>query len=575
MRFGPLGTEGGERRLNVLISRAKQRCEVFGSMTDEDIDPDFAQTRKGVFAFKLFLHFARTGRMTMAESTGRDHDSVFEEQVARALQDRGYQVHRQVGLAGFYIDLAIADEAHPGRYLLGIECDGASYHGARSARDRDRLRQSVLESHGWMIHRVWSTDWFQRPGQELDRIVERIQAAKEEAIATGSKAHRAVPYEIVTVERHDVTEIGIAETDANAILAYVEATPMRPSHITCELHETPRGTLSAMAEEVVNIEGPVHLDEVVARIRGAWGLRRAGGRIQEAVASAVEVSVRLGRLERDGDFLTVPGRVPQVRDRSEVASSTLRKPDAIPPAEIERAILDVVGANFGATDEQVVLSAARAIGFKATSGQLRDVIADVIQRAVTKGWLARRDGLLITGADAPAPPQRTLPPSPLASLIAEGEHERLEFKETLRWDVVLGEPNRKIEDIVIKTVAGLSNRLGGTLLVGVADDGTVQGLERDYTCLGGNRDKLELHLTNLLGKHFGQSQRASRIKVSFPPHDGHDVCRIDVDRAPEPAFVSIPDRGGNVSERFYVRSGNSTQELTPSETARYIKEHYS
>ncbi len=158
MRFGPLGTDGGERRLNVLISRAKQRCEVFASMTDEDIDPDFASTRKGVFAFRLFLHFARTGRMTLAESTGRDHDSVFEEQVAKALQARGLQVHRQVGLAGFYIDLAVADPDRPGRYLLGIECDGASYHSAKSARDRDRLRQSVLESHGWSIHRVWSTD---------------------------------------------------------------------------------------------------------------------------------------------------------------------------------------------------------------------------------------------------------------------------------------------------------------------------------------------------------------------------------------------------------------------------------
>lgn len=133
MRFGPLGTEGGERRLNVLISRAKQRCEVFSSMTDEDIDPDFAASRKGVFAFRMFMHFARTGRMTLAETTGRDHESVFEEQVGRALQDRGYQVHHQVGLAGFFIDLAVADPERPGRYLLGIECDGAPYHEARSA----------------------------------------------------------------------------------------------------------------------------------------------------------------------------------------------------------------------------------------------------------------------------------------------------------------------------------------------------------------------------------------------------------------------------------------------------------
>ncbi|GGD62259.1 DUF559 domain-containing protein [Croceicoccus mobilis] len=202
MRFGPLGTDGAERRLNVLISRAKQRCEVFASMTDEDIDPDFAQTRKGVFAFRLFMHFARTGRMTMAESTGRDHDSVFEEQVAKALQQRGHQVHRQVGLAGFYIDLAVADESHPGRYLVGVECDGASYHEARSARDRDRdrLRQSVLESHGGTILRVWSTDWFQRPTRETDRPVASIEAAKEDAAASQAKGERAVPYAISEYE---------------------------------------------------------------------------------------------------------------------------------------------------------------------------------------------------------------------------------------------------------------------------------------------------------------------------------------------------------------------------------------
>ncbi len=194
MRFGPLGSEGGERRLNVLISRAKQRCEVFSSMTDEDIDPDFAQSRKGVFAFRLFLHFARTGRMTMAESTGRDHDTVFEEQVAKAIQARGYHVHRQVGLAGFFIDLAVADAERPGRYLLGIECDGAAYHDARSARDRDRLRQSVLENHGWTIHRVWSTDWFHRPAEQLDLIVARIETAKSEHDADlAVRAARAVP----------------------------------------------------------------------------------------------------------------------------------------------------------------------------------------------------------------------------------------------------------------------------------------------------------------------------------------------------------------------------------------------
>lgn len=398
MRFGPLGTEGGERRLNVLISRAKQRCDVFASMTDEDIDPDFAAGRKGVFAFRMFLHYARTGRLTIAESTGRDHDSVFEEQVARALQARGYQVHQQVGLAGFYIDLAVADEERPGRYLLGIECDGASYHDARSARDRDRLRQSVLESHGWTIHRIWSTDWFQRPNEQLELAIARIEAAKAEHDATGAaRAARAVPVELVAIEREDVTEIGFERVDTageGAIQHYEEAVVTRPPHRAEELHDVPTGTLSMLADEVVACEGPVHVDEVVARIRDGWGLKRAGGRIQSAVARAIDVSVRMDRVERSGDFLSIPGRAAQLRDRSNVRSMNLKRADMLPPAEIRTAVLEIVGANFGATEDQVVQAVSRAMGIKQTSAQVRGVIAKVVADAVADGSLIQQAELI-------------------------------------------------------------------------------------------------------------------------------------------------------------------------------------
>lgn len=263
---------------------------------------------------------------------------MFEEQVAIALQARGLQVHRQVGLAGFYIDLAVADPDRPGRYLLGIECDGASYHGAKSARDRDRLRQSVLESHGWSIHRVWSTDWFQRPAEQLDLIIARVEVAKAEhdAQAAGTAARRAVPFDIVAIEREDVTEIGLApvEDAASSVPLYIEAAIIRPAHIATELHDAPRGILSALAEQVVDVEGPVHIDEIVARIRAAWGLKRAGGRIQTAIEQAVDVSTRISRLARNGDFLSIPGREARVRDRSAVISTTLRRCEALPPAEL-------------------------------------------------------------------------------------------------------------------------------------------------------------------------------------------------------------------------------------------------
>jgi very-short-patch-repair endonuclease len=178
LNFGPLTARGGERRLNVLISRARQRCEVFTNLTDDDLDLNRTAS-EGVRALKTFLKYARTGDLQAGpHPTGRPPDSPFEEEVRLALEARGHRVAAQVGQAGFFIDLAVIDPAQPGRYLLGIECDGATYHSALSARDRDRLRQQILEGLGWKIHRVWSTDWFQNPGREIERLEEALKAAQ-------------------------------------------------------------------------------------------------------------------------------------------------------------------------------------------------------------------------------------------------------------------------------------------------------------------------------------------------------------------------------------------------------------
>ena len=166
MSFGTVNNDGGERRLNVLITRARCRCEVFTNMTADDIDLNRTKAR-GVRALKTFLAYAQTGRLDVPVVPGEEADAPFEEAVLAALTTAGYQLRQQVGSGGFRIDLAVMDPDRPGRYVLAIECDGASYHGARSARDRDRLRQLVLERLGWRFHRIWSTDWFSNPDGEL------------------------------------------------------------------------------------------------------------------------------------------------------------------------------------------------------------------------------------------------------------------------------------------------------------------------------------------------------------------------------------------------------------------------
>src|SRR5690606_20332667 len=141
----------------------------FTNITADDIDLNRTQSR-GVQSLKVFLKYAESGILGVPKATGKPFGSPFEESVHDALTKLGYEVKGQVGSGGFFIDLAVVDPDVPGRYLLGIECDGATYHSARSARDRDRLRQEVLEGLGWRIYRIWSTDWFRHPKRELERV---------------------------------------------------------------------------------------------------------------------------------------------------------------------------------------------------------------------------------------------------------------------------------------------------------------------------------------------------------------------------------------------------------------------
>ncbi|PHV13518.1 DUF4011 domain-containing anti-phage protein Hhe [Chitinimonas sp. BJB300] len=179
-RFGPINGADGWRRLNVLFTRAKKRMHAFASFDATDLLLTGTAT-KGVRALRDFLDFAETGRMPRQAETARAPDSDFEVAVIDMLALHGYECEPQVGVAGFFIDLAVRDPLKPGRYLMGIECDGASYHSAKSARDRDRLRQSILEQLGWKIRRIWSVDWYRNARSQIEPILAELNQLKSQA----------------------------------------------------------------------------------------------------------------------------------------------------------------------------------------------------------------------------------------------------------------------------------------------------------------------------------------------------------------------------------------------------------
>ncbi len=182
MNFGPMNKEGGHRRLNVAATRARHKVKIFSSMRPEDIDLSRTNAR-GVADLKTYLDFALHGARVLSEQatpTGREPDSPFEVQVIEALRNRGWRVVPQVGVSGYRIDMAVVNPHAPGKFLLGIECDGATYHSAPTARDRDRLRQLVLEGLGWNIHRVWSTDWWFNREIPLNNLLKKLEKLEKE-----------------------------------------------------------------------------------------------------------------------------------------------------------------------------------------------------------------------------------------------------------------------------------------------------------------------------------------------------------------------------------------------------------
>jgi very-short-patch-repair endonuclease len=354
MNFGPLGQQGGERRLNVLITRARVCCRVFTNLRHEDIDLRRASGR-GIQVFKQFLQFAASGRLEMAKPSGAEHDSPFEAEVCDDLRRRGFEVEPQVGTGGYRIDLAIIDGKARGRYLLGIECDGATYHSSRWARDRDRLREGVLRSLGWRIHRIWSTDWFRQRESAVRRLLAAIAAAQagdEGPSVSGREA--TVPF------KRDPQK---PPSPPPRILPYKIA-GLRADMDGHHLADLPPEQLGRVLAQVIGVESPMHIEDLRRRVLDAIE-GRAGTRRLAAIDGGVAAAVSLGLIRIEGEFLwRVEDHAIVPRDRSRLPEAA-RGPHLVHDLEYRAAFEAVIAEACGCADEdEAAAQAVAALGVK-------------------------------------------------------------------------------------------------------------------------------------------------------------------------------------------------------------------
>lgn len=382
MSFGPLNNEGGERRLNVLITRAKYRCEVFANITSDDIITT-ATTKFGIRALKSFLYFAQYGKFDVDQDVPILAERPFEQMVADQLAAAGYTVRNKVGSEGFYIDLAIVDPDHPGRYLIGIDCDGESYGKSKSARDRDRLRKQVLHGIGWKMIHLWSTEWYRNPKRELERLLEFISAVKAQT-SLDDQVEEDIHQELNVLIREVPEEVDLR------IPAYEMASLAIDLPID-ELHLIPFGKLGNWIATVVEKESPVHFEEVFKRIAEAVGISKIGSRIRYTLEAAVNYTVTEGLVTKKDDFLWHPEmEKATIRDRSGLNSGS-KKLAYIAPEEMSLAVVKVVSESIAIQPDVAATLIARLFGFSRVTEEMKKELLRAIEVNVSVGTI-RKDG---------------------------------------------------------------------------------------------------------------------------------------------------------------------------------------
>ncbi len=468
--FGPVNQDGGERRLNVLLTRAREKCLIFSNFRGRDLQLS-SNAPFGLRALKEFLDYAEKKTLRQQGRVQTTADDAFEEAIYEFLTEHGYEIHRRVGCAGFRVDLAVVDPGYPGRYLLGIACDGPMYQTSRVARDRDRLRQQILKGLGWQFYSLWSTDWYRNraevqkrllaliekllgeerpdkviPPVEEVEIVSPVEEGERELSSNVEKIADDKHYDIPPVENtiydeeletsspmeetDDITQL-IEETDdiskligkpaeiistaegSEDIPKEIVASPSETSEVkkeakdevsdymVCEdtgvpvsgeFHSQPVGDIARAAMKVVEMEGPIHYNEVVKRIRTYWGLSRAGRRVQEVMKEAISLGLMDGQIIQKGDFLYYKDAPVVVRRRT---GNPPAKMDLISPEEIAAAVRIILESQYATQVDELVREVSRLFGAKVTRGPAISRIKEVIYDLIQKGEIEERpDGMV-------------------------------------------------------------------------------------------------------------------------------------------------------------------------------------
>jgi len=376
MNFGPLSNLGGERRLNVAITRAKFNVKLVGSITPIEIDLERTKT-EGPKLLKYYLDFAINGisslQRVITESDNVWHDSPFEEAVYNFLDRKGYRITTQVGCSGYRIDMAVKHPNINSAYVLGIECDGATYHSARTARDRDRLRQEVLEKMGWKIYRIWSTDWIKDPVNECEKLLQAV----DEAIAS---------FEIIENYENNIP----IKTNSEFLIEQESKLNFEQEHshyqfvekIDTSFSDLPRNIygyleLTDCITLLIKNEYPIHYELLCQKIAPLYGNQKATIKIRREVDFAL--TKLKGKYYRKDDYL-----YPSKDSEIIVKMPNNRNINHISAEEFATAMIIILNSSYGPTKEGLYSETRKVYGFKSLGQNINSKLDEAFNYLIKK-----------------------------------------------------------------------------------------------------------------------------------------------------------------------------------------------
>ena len=393
MNFGPINKEGGEKRLNVIVTRAKEKLILVSSIKASDFNLNNLNT-EGARHLYHYLDYAERGKeaLELHNVVDGDIDSPFEEEVKNEIRSLGYDAVSQVGCSSFRIDIGVIDPAHPGCFILGIECDGATYHHAFTARERDRIRQEVLEGLGWKIHRIWSPDWFFRRPEEITRLKSIIEKARTNGFC--SQELPVTPEIKIRYDKRKSENFKDAEIEN-----VIEYSPYRRiSRYSSHEFNLPDSChkRNEILVEIVSHESPIHTELAGRRLAAVWNIERMGPVVQDTVDSTIRHCLRQGEIYLKNKFLysQYACKVQNVRKPIALRSETFREPDFISEKEIELALILIIKSAMSIEKEALFIVTARLFGWGKNTSRVEAVILKAFNKLTKAGKIQLNNELI-------------------------------------------------------------------------------------------------------------------------------------------------------------------------------------